>query len=177
MRTRPNELTYIKIQEKSENLADFAAIYKEAFPKAERKDLNMLMQGPAENRLYSLEGQNCAMLSLYPFKQNTGAIVEYLAVAPSMRSRGIGRTVMEQLKEEFQSLVLEVEVPENPVSQRRLGFYKRLGFTVQSKDYWMPDLAQGGERVPLWLLRWPEALPASENYRIHKNVHQTLYRI
>ena len=79
--------------------------------------------------------------------------LEHLATSPAVRNKGYGRKVMDKIRESFPGvIVLEVERPEEEMSIRRIGFYKRCGFLLCEKDYMQPPYRKGGEGLPLYLM-------------------------
>ncbi len=69
-------------------------------------------------------------------------LIDYFAVAPTMRGRGIGSAVLTQLQQQFSGkrIVLEIEVLDRNAanySQRlhRRNFYMRNGFTMTNISY------------------------------------------
>ena len=50
-------------------------------------------------------------------------------------------------------LVLEVEVPDNELAQRRIGFYRRLGFVLWDEcSYLQPPYHPDDEPLPMFLM-------------------------
>lgn len=161
----------------------FYGFYEEAFPDSERKSEAELLRGAPmtnpewrpEHRLYFLDEEPVAALSFW--WKNEDVFGEYLAVRPDKRNLRLGQRIFEGMMQETGSIVLEIEVPETEWSVRRLGFYERLGFVPQMKNYHMPDMSRPGEAVPMWLLRWPEALDESVNDKLEREIHAVVYRV
>ncbi len=79
--------------------------------------------------------------------------LEHLAVAPHCRNQGIGERILRELLELFRGCVcLEVELPETALAVRRIGFYERLGFTLNRYPYLQPAMSKGQNAVPLWIM-------------------------
>ena len=58
---------------------------------------------------------------------------EHFAVDPDERGGGYGGKALRLLCEELQTpVVLEVELPFDEMSRRRIGFYQRSGFTLST---------------------------------------------
>ena len=49
-------------------------------------------------------------------------------------------------------LLLEVELPEEELSRRRIGFYERCGFTLHPYEYLQPPYHAEGEPFPLRIM-------------------------
>ena len=72
------------------------------------------------------------------------ALLDYLAIAPAQRGKGIGSFVLATLKERYQErrLLLEIEDPEEPCNNpeeriRRKGFYLRNGMKPMDYRVWL----------------------------------------
>lgn len=90
------------------------------------------------------------------------AFLEYFVVYEDFRNGGTGGRVMELIKERFDSVILEAELPEQPIQVRRLNFYKRHGMCVNYQTYFQPPYRKGESGCPLYLLSYPEPLPDFE---------------
>lgn len=90
-------------------------------------------------------------------------LLEFLAVAPSVRSTGRGSSLLRAVLATLQRpVVLEVEDPElvgSPEATRRIAFYQRLGGKVLdcARGYAMPNLATGIGEQPMLLIEMDSA--------------------
>ncbi len=88
---------------------------------------------------------------MVPFERFT--YVEHLAVMPSRRNSGYGAKILDLLKAKTaHPIILEVEPPQEEMSRRRIGFYKRSGFKLCLKDYLQPPYRPGDAPFPLLLM-------------------------
>lgn len=182
---------------KSHEAQTLYAIYQTSFPKRELKDLNELFAGVpsaqseaaaaannaqiftkqyCEHYLYFLKekpDEAVAAVSLWYFSAEV--FIEYLAVAPAFRNQNLGQQILTDLQQANPSLLLEIEVPEEEMSQRRFGFYRRCGFVLQSTNYVMPGLARDQEHLPMWLLRWPNKNRAISDPALEEQIHNIVY--
>lgn len=121
----------------SEIADSFKALYAGAFPKEERKPLPILWLLKKLGRIDTLalmhEDEFAGFVILGKTKRFV--FIDYLAIDPSMRGKGLGSAVLEKIQEKYpnQTIVLEVESPiesEENYHQRirRIDFYKRNGF-------------------------------------------------
>lgn len=79
--------------------------------------------------------------------------VEHLATSPSVRNKGYGKEIMKQVDDLFSGLlILEVERPEDEITKRRIGFYKRCGLRLCEKPYLQPSYHDDGTTLPLLLM-------------------------
>ena len=106
------------------------------------------------------------------------ALLDYLAVCPDGRGRGLGTQALELLKEQYGpscALLGEAEAPEpglppeeDRLRRRRIAFYQRAGFRLL--DY-QSDIFE----VRYAMLAWPGALPLSgaELQKAHRGLYQS----
>jgi ribosomal protein S18 acetylase RimI-like enzyme len=79
--------------------------------------------------------------------------IEHIAVVPSMRGKNIGTQAMEIFKSQTKlPVVLEVEMPTNTPTIRRIHFYEKLGFSVISHKYAQPPYERDGFLIPMELM-------------------------
>ena len=74
------------------------------------------------------------------------------------------------------NVVLEVELPEDALTRRRIGFYERHGFVWNDYPYMQPPMRKGQEPLPLRLMTKPTALDVETYERYRSAIHQNVYR-
>ena len=115
----------------------FRDLYESAFPCGERKSLDFLLE-QKENGIYDLwiaEDEHHTMAGLLTtVKYADFVLLDYLAVLPSRRGRGIGHRMLEAARRQYPEhhLFLEIEVPRDDADnaeerKRRLAFYLDAG--------------------------------------------------
>lgn len=91
--------------------------------------------------------------------------IDYLWVSPNTRGKGVGRSLLEKLKDKNKPIILEVEPVnyEDTDTEKRLRFYQRAGFRhAQSIGYTRRSLATKEDNT-LEILYWS---PADESEEI-----------
>jgi len=79
--------------------------------------------------------------------------IEHIAVVPALRGQNIGTEAMEIFKSQTKlPIVFEVEIPDNPVAQRRIHFYEKLGFSIVTHDYAQPPYEDDEVLLPMKLM-------------------------
>lgn len=78
--------------------------------------------------------------------------IEHFATQPSLRNKGYGAMSIKQLKKEHPSIVLEVEIPTNDTTRRRIAFYQRCGLTLCEMDYMQPAYRSDSSELPMQLM-------------------------
>lgn len=124
----------------NELLDQLEKLYLEAFPAAERKPFAMLVEAQRKGRgeLLAMVDEKGAFLGLaVVLRQGDLALLDYLAVAPEGRGRGVGSEAIRQLAARFAGsrIVIEIELPDeaapnNSQRIRRKQFYLRAGFAA-----------------------------------------------
>lgn len=140
-------------------------LYEAAFPPMERREeelhRRLLAHPQFHTELFLHEQQLVALLFWWQFSGIR--FVEHLAVDPQRRNQGIGQVVMKRFLTELQDLVvLEVDLPTDENSRRRIGFYERLGFKLNPFAYRQLPMREGGCAVEMLLLSFPRFLDISE---------------
>lgn len=82
--------------------------------------------------------------------------VEHIAVDPEQRGKQYGQRAISELRRlESPYIVLEVELPQDDISRRRIQFYERQGFTLNPFSYAQPPYQAGNPAIPMHLLSIP----------------------
>lgn len=105
--------------------------------------------------------------------------VEHLLVMARYRGVGMGGRIVHALHERYSSLpiVLEVEPADmGLMARRRINFYQRLGFKVQSIDYMQPPYTPLGASIPL-LLMSSQDMTKVELERVAGLIHREVYGV
>jgi ribosomal protein S18 acetylase RimI-like enzyme len=132
---------------------DILKLYLASFPKEERRDpdsLAAVLLGPNMHFYSVIAGEQLSGMVVY-WKFNSYLYIEHLAVMPEKRGLGIGSLVLKMLQEMKYPVLLEVEMPYDAVSQRRIEFYSRAGFHQLPVIYFQPPYREGEELLPMML--------------------------
>ena len=99
--------------------------------------------------------------------------IEHFAVNPEFRNNGIGGKLLGDVISLYDKAVcLEVEPPEDELTKRRIGFYKRNGFFLNEYPYTQPPISKGKNSIPLMIMSSGQKLCETE----FENVRDVLYR-
>lgn len=110
-------------------------------------------------KAFNSEGETQPVVGLFSWWRLEGMVYgEHFAMNPSVRGKGIGAEVFRSVSETFRSenipFVFEVESPDpsNPITIRRLGFYKRCGMHLLDHPYFQPRYHEEDTPVPMRLM-------------------------
>lgn len=135
-------------------LSGVPALYESAFPAVARISSNKLLQLIDKEpqmafNVITVKGKFCGMAIVWDLDKFR--YLEYFAMLPHCRCQGIGTEVLGELcRQSSQPIVAEVEPPETDIQRRRIAFYFRNGFHVDSQ---YPPILNGFHKDnPLWLV-------------------------
>ena len=135
-----------------------------AFPYEERRDISD--QKECLNNKYFKFSEifdnelDVGFIALWDFPEFV--FIEHIAIDEEKRAGGYGSKTIELVKETYKKpIILEAEAPETEQQIKRIRFYDRAGFKMNSYDYEQPSY-HAGESVPLKILSYPELLNQKE---------------
>ena len=103
--------------------------------------------------------------------------IEHFAVKEECRNDGYGGMLLEKLLEEKgKPMVLEVEVPEDELTCRRVGFYERHGLVYNEYPYLQPPLRKGNDLLPLRFMTYPVSIDEGMYERYKKQMYKFVYK-
>lgn len=150
----------------------------EAFPSEEYRELTQWRQLTAgteifRNNLICDDGTPVGLLSYWDFGRFH--YVEHFATAPGLRNRGYGHRVLERLLHDLQTpVVLEAEAPDDDMSRRRIGFYRRQGFVLWETEYRQPPYNPGDPWLPMHLMVHGD-LAETEFQAVRNTIYKNVY--
>lgn len=155
-------------------------IYKNSFPSDERRTLKS-QQELIKNNQYSFfkvtkDEALVAIIAIWNFQDFL--FIEHLAAKKEMRGKGIGTELLkEYLSKSKKQIVLEVERPKNEIANKRIEFYKKIGFKLNDFDYIQPSYGIDKKPIPLLLMTYPKRISDSEFQSIRKKLHTIVYEL
>lgn len=174
-------LHFERIRTTDTDYAFLENLLHEAFPPEERRDDDAQRDNtdhrPQFHPHVIKDGDEPVGLMTY-WKLDDFVYVEHFAVHASKRNGGYGaRSMMHCLETAGAPVVLEVEMPGNELSRRRIAFYERCGFRLCLLPYRQPPYRDGDGWLPLYLM-YAGIDDISEHFdRITKAIHETVYGV
>ena len=109
---------------------------------------------------------------------NSCIYLENFAVNEKQRGQGLGSYFLKQFCHLYdgQLLVLEVEKPHDDLSNRRIGFYERMGFLLTPFGYVQPTFRSNDEAVSLILMTYPEMIDHQKYQEIKEKIFKVVYQ-
>ena len=138
-------------------------LYENSFPACERwnaNDYDRAFRDPLfEADAIRCDGRFAGIL--FHWRGDGFHYVEHLAVSPLLRGQNIGSRTLAAFCE-GRRVILEIDPPEDEISVRRLGFYRRLGFHDCPLEYVHPSYSRPFEPHRLVLMGYPTPLDVRE---------------
>ena len=160
---------------------DFYEIMKASFPKEERRSRQgflELISSCEKYKIFSLleDGRLIAFFTVWDFANFSFG--DHFAVSENFRNKGIGGELLEKvLSTSHHPFILEAELPESEIAERRLNFYKRNGFKINGFPYLLPPMQEGCEAVPMRILSYPESLSEGKFNLIKETLYNRVYNV
>ena len=160
--------------------AEAEQLMAEAFPPEERRPAGQQREYADRHPLFHPHAvtENGRFAGLVNYWQLDGFLyLEHLATCPSVRGGGLGRRILEQVcTQAAQPIVLEVEPPASGIAARRIGFYRRCGFTLwQKRAYLQPPYAPHLPAVRLMLMACGDIDEDKDFDRVVREIHTRIY--
>lgn len=88
--------------------------------------------------------------------------IEHFCILPEMRNKQYGQRALSLLKEQKNTLILEIDPPIDSVSEKRKGFYERCGFVENPYAHIHPPYHKGCNGHKLVIMSSPAAISQAE---------------
>lgn len=155
--------------------------YNDSFPEAERRDFSLvreLVKNDPRFVVYTLLKDHAYAGFLTAWRFASFIYVEHFAIDASARNGGIGGESMKQFLALCDApVVLEVEMPEEEISKRRIGFYERLGYVLDNHVYFQPPYRQGEPSLEMRLMTYGEIDLNQSFEEVKTHIHRHVYGV
>ena len=159
----------------------FFNLMEEAFPSVERRsyeDAKKLLCEELYNIIVDKDENNNITAFIASWEFNDFNYIEHFAVEGKIRGNGIGTSMLQAyLNKSNKPIFLEVELPENDVSLRRIEFYKRLGFHLNNFEYLQPPMQKQHGFLPLKIMSYPIIVEENDFMNFKNIVYNKVYKI
>lgn len=155
-------------------------VYIESFPPSERRPVEAMLDLYKNNPLFDIaltveEGQIVGFLTYWDLDHFIFA--EHFAISTAFRNGGYGRKVMDLFIEYApKPIILEVELPTTILSERRIGFYQRIGFKLwENIPYLQPAYLEDNIAVPMKLMTYGDVDIEKDLTEIRSKIYDVVY--
>lgn len=160
---------------------NFFKLMKEAFPSIERRsyeDQKKLLNEESYEIIVNKDKKQNINAFLANWKFNEFNFIEHFAVANDLRGHGLGSSMLKDYLNKSNRLIfLEVELPEDKTSMRRIKFYEKFGFCLNNFYYLQPPMQKEHDFFPLKVMSYPRAVNNSEFIKFKNIVYDKVYKV
>jgi ribosomal protein S18 acetylase RimI-like enzyme len=154
-------------------------LYTESFPSSERRPVKTMLELYQGNSPFiiavTIEDYNLVGFLTY-WDLGEFIFAKHFAISPGFRDSGYGRRVMELFKESPKPIILEVELPTTILSERRIGFYQRLGFKLWADvQYQQPAYHEDEAAIPMKLMTYGDMDVERDLTGIRHKIYSVVY--
>jgi hypothetical protein len=97
-------------------------------------------------------------------------------LAQHERNKGYGEKVLKHITQSVElPIILEVEMPDDETSKRRIGFYERCGFVLHTNPYIQPPYRAKDEPLPMYLMTYGKLDMEKKYQQIKERIYQEVY--
>jgi len=163
--------------------SDFDSFFKlmsEAFPIVEQRsyeDAKNLLYEDLYNIIVDKDEEDNIIAFIASWEFDDFNFVEHFAVDSKMRGSGMGTSMLKDYLNRCNNFIfLEVELPQNDISIRRVKFYERLGFHLNNFEYFQPPMQKGHDFLPLKVMSYPRSVNEKEFINFKNVVYNRVYK-
>lgn len=153
-------------------------LYMEAFPPEERKtfeDQTRIMKNPMYHYdVMVVENELIGFLLWWDLEEVR--YIDHFATVKEQRNKGYGKLILEKFMNDHEkSVLLEVELPDSSLNERRIKFYERIGFKLNHHHYQLPIFNEGKPALQFLLMTYPELISANDVAHFVKTCHPIIF--
>ncbi len=155
-------------------------LYIESFPPSERRPVETMLELYKEKSSFVIsiairDNKKVGFLTYWILKDFVFA--EHFAISSDFRNGGYGRKVMDLFINSIsRPIILEVELPTTILSERRIGFYQRIGFKLwENVQYQQPAYIEDGIAIPMKLMSYGDINVEKNLTVIRSDIYDSVY--
>lgn len=155
-------------------------IYEDAFPLSERRLLeaqsNVMKVPNYHFDITIIEKQLIGFLLWWEIE--TYRYIDHFATSVQMRNKGYGKLILEKFMDSNNNkpILLEVELPNSTINQRRIKFYEKIGFKLNQHYYEIPPLNESQAPLQLLLMSYPNRVSENDVQQFVKKCHPIIFK-
>lgn len=169
----------MKLAEQSQ-LKQIYQLFEESFIPSELRLFDSFLQlfYNHEFKIYIEEKDLQIIAALIVWEFNDYIFLENFAVNKKIRGQGIGGVFLETLKDIYPNhfMVLEVEENKNELTNRRIQFYQRHQWCLNSFHYKQPSFRKNIDGEELYMMSYPHLLSHEQFLNIKSDLFHRVYQ-
>jgi len=153
-------------------------LYLDSFPEIERRTLEeqeeILTDKNFKMTCY-VEDEVLISIVFY-WKISSYTFLEHFAVNSQLRGQSFGSKILQKFINDKKNIVLEIEPIVDEITQKRLKFYKKFGFVVNSHEHLQIPFREGAKELKLLLMSQEKTLSQQEYKVLYESMKKSLKR-
>ena len=153
-------------------------LYLDSFPEIERRTLEeqeeILTDKNFKMTCY-VEDEVLISIVFY-WKISSYTFLEHFAVNSQLRGQSFGSKILQKFINDKKNIVLEIEPIVDEITQKRLKFYKKFGFVVNSHEHLQIPFREGAKELKLLLMSQEKTLSQQEYKVFYESMKKSLKR-
>jgi len=103
--------------------------------------------------------------------------IEHFATTEHLRNKGYGKLILDTfIKRNHIPIILEVELPNSKICQRRIKFYERIGFRLNTHYYEIPPQHKGFSPLELLIMSFPSSISEKDVKNFIEQCHPIIFK-
>ncbi|MBB3186186.1 GNAT family N-acetyltransferase [Microbacter margulisiae] len=163
---------------KDSNWSFMIACLEDAFPEDERRSsldmIRLLSNSPISYHVILKDALPVGVFNTWDLL--LFRYIEHFAIIPSLRGKGLGQQILYNYVHQVNPpVILEVELPNTLLNQRRVEFYKKTGFALCEREYVQPPYDRTKKPVSLKLMEYGNQLLPERFDEVVDLLRRTVY--
>ncbi len=157
---------------------EFKQIYESSFPEDERREWSQLLDllHNKQFNLYEIYIQEKFIGFISVWDLMEFSFIEHFAITDTEQGKGYGTQALNRvLLMSSRPVILEVEEPFTEKARKRISFYERLNFSLNTGSYFQPPYSIGKSSVKMQLMSYPKKMETSDFEKIKAHIHDSVY--
>lgn len=153
-------------------------LYLDSFPEIERRTLEeqeeILTDKNFKMTCY-VEDEVLISIVFY-WKISSYTFLEHFAVNSELRGQSFGSKILQKFINDKKNIVLEIEPIVDEITQKRLKFYKKFGFVVNTHEHLQIPFRESAKELKLLLMSQEKTLSQQEYKVFYESMKKSLKR-
>jgi len=153
-------------------------LYLDSFPEIERRTLEEQEEILTDkNFKMTCYVEDDVLISIvFYWKISSYTFLEHFAVNSQLRGQSFGSKILQKFINDKKNIVLEIEPIVDEITQKRLKFYKKFGFVVNSHEHLQIPFREGAKELKLLLMSQEKTLSQQEYKVLYESMKKSLKR-
>ncbi len=153
-------------------------LYKSSFPSDERRTLaqERTLFGKIGHEFYATYEKWGFVGFIELWNIEEFVFIHYLAISARKRGKGYGSKILRSIiATTVVPIILEIEPPKTLDQKKRITFYQKQGFHLNTFQFIQPAYSKNKRPVSLLLMSYPKKLSRREFNKIKKTIYRQVY--